>query len=155
MARRTTSAQTQSTLAVVTSTQQEKKRTSRRSAGEGMISIACALPFALKFDDVDDGKGGLKTVIFPGVNDDLRGKKHGILLGSGNSVLVNIPKSDWDSIVAKHGKEKVFNTYPPKLWPFNSEADYRAASDEVAEMRTGVEPVSPQSQGVEAADKNA
>lgn len=141
-------------LNVVTSTQEEKKRSSRRSSANNVVYIACALPISLKFDDVDDGHGGFKSVIFPSVNDHLRGKRHGILLDAGNSVLVSIAKEDWECIKRKHGTERIFISQPPKLWEFKSEADYRAAKDETAEMKTGLEPVTPESAGVKSASES-
>ena len=38
---------------------------------------------------------------------------------------------------------------PPLLWEMRSEKDFKARRDEIAEMKTGVEPVDPKSVGVE------
>lgn len=138
-------------LPIVTDTTEEIQNPA--STGSEMVYIACGMPLGIKFDDVDNGNGGFKTVAFPGVNHALRGKSKGILLGAGNAVCVAVSKRDWEDIKRKHGKERAFTGMPPLLMEMKSEKEFKARRDEIAEMRTGVEPVNPESQGVEAAGK--
>lgn len=121
------------------------------SVSNDMICIACGMPLGIKFDDVANGHGGFKTIKFPGVNHALRGKSKGILLPAGNAVLVRIARADWEDIKRKHGRERAFTAFPPLLWEMKDEAEFKARRDEIAEMRTGVEPVDPTKYGVEEA----
>ena len=70
-------------LAVVASNIEEEKKST--NVGGDTVTVACHLPFGLKFDDVPDGDG-TKTIIFPGINEHARGAEAGILLGVGKSV---------------------------------------------------------------------
>lgn len=140
--------QTKDELKVITSTAEEKVKTV--SKGNKMVYIACGLQLGVKFDDVDDGHGGFKTITFPGINSSLRGvKKLGILLGSGNAVLTSIGEDDWECIKRKHGKERMFTCMPPLLMEVKSQAEFHDREDEIAEMKTGLEPVNPADVGVE------
>lgn len=135
---------------IVTSTiEEERKNKVKQAKSDDVVYVACSLPFGIKFTDVDAGGGRFKTVKFPGVNHELRGKPNGILVGAGNAVLVAVDRQDWENIKLKHGKERIFTALPPKLWEFKSESDFRAARSEVAEMSTGVEPIDPKSAKVE------
>ena len=60
-----------------------------------------------------------------------------------------VARKDWEDIKRKHGKERAFTAMPPLLWEMRSEKDFKARRDEIAEMKTGVEPVDPKSVGVE------
>ena len=55
----------------------QKKSTAKT---QSTVIIACTLAHGLKFDDVPNGNGGTKTIVFPGVNDSLRGKRHRLQL---------------------------------------------------------------------------
>lgn len=147
MARKTI--KTSKTLSIVADTAEKEVEKASGASGEDIIYIACGMPLGIIFDDVDNGNGGTKTVEFPGVNHALRGKKKGILLGPGNAVLVSVARKDWEDIKRKHGKERAFTAMPPLLWEMKSEKDFKARRDEIAEMKTGVEPVDPKSVGVE------
>lgn len=144
-------------LKVLESTADEPVKKARGSSGGDMVYIACGMPLGIKFDDVDNGNGGYKTVEFPGINHSLRGKaKAGVLLGSGNAVCVAIARKDWECIKRKHGRERAFTALPPLLMEMKSESEFRARRDEIAEMKTGVDPISNdqmEKMGVEKANK--
>lgn len=148
MARKTTKTAT-NTLGIVADTSEQEVAKASGASGDDVIYIACGMPLGIIFDDVDNGNGGTKTVEFPGVNHALRGKTKGVLLGRGNAVLVSVARRDWEDIKRKHGKERAFTAMPPLLWEMKSEKDFKARRDEIADMRTGVEPVDPKSVGVE------
>lgn len=147
MARKKTNSAT-----IITDTTEEPVKKVSNGSGE-LVYIACGMQLGIRFDDVDNGNGGVKTVTFPGVNHLLRGKSKGVLLGPGNAVLTAIPRADWEDIVRKHGRESYFTCLPPLLWEMKSEKEFKARRDEIAEMRTGTEPVVPEEQGVERASK--
>lgn len=116
------------------------------------ISIAVSLPHGIKFDDVPNGAGGTKTVVFPGVNDALRGKKSGVLALPGNAVCVQILKRDWEAIKAMHGREIAFvgrNGRMPCIYPVGDVKGFKSARSEIEEMRHGLEPIEPVQAGVE------
>lgn len=133
-----------------------EREDAEKETGEEMIAIACALPFGLKFTDVPTGKGSTKTVTFPGLNSALKGKKGGILALPGNALCVTILKRDWDAIVKMHGKEIAFtgrNGRMPCLYPVGDKKGFKSAASEIAEMRTGLEPVDPNAAGVQESKK--
>lgn len=139
---------------IITDTaEQEEKRAkgSAAASGSDLVYIACGMPLGIKFDDVDNGSGGVKTVSFPGINHALRGKKTGILLGDGNAVLTTISRADWESIKRKHGRERAFTSQPPLLMEMKSKQEFNARRDEVEEMKTGVAPIDPDTVGVQKA----
>lgn len=121
------------------------------------VTVACHLAHPLKFDDVPNGIGGTKTIIFPGINDSLVGRKSGILIGAGKAVAVTIAKKDWQAIKAMHGKEAVFvgvNGFPPCLIEMKDAAEFKARKNEiVSEMRHGLEAKTAESVGVKEATK--
>lgn len=121
------------------------------SEKEETIAIACNLPFGLKFTDVPCGNGATKTVIFPGINSALKGKKSGILALPGNAICVTLLKKDWDAIVKMHGKEIAFigrNGRMPCIYPVGDKKGFKAAASEIAEMKNGLEPIDPKAEGV-------
>lgn len=136
-------------LGIIADTAEQEATQVSGASGDEVVYIACGMPLGIKFDDVSNGYGGTKVVKFPGVNHALKGKKKGVLLGAGNAVLVGIARKDWEDILRKHGRERAFTAMPPLLWEMKSEKDFKARRDEIAEMRTGVEPVKPESVGVE------
>lgn len=112
------------------------------------IAIACSLPFGLKFTDIPNGKGGTKTIILPGVNHALKGKASGILALPGNAVCVTLLKSDWEALVKIHGKEDAFigrNGRIPCIYPVGNRKGFKSARSEIAEMKHGLEPITPKS----------
>lgn len=132
---------------ILADTAEQEVAKAKGSTGSDVVYIACGMPLGLKFDDVDNGHGGNKVVTFPGVNHALRGKAKGILLGEGNAVLVTVSRADWEDIKRKHGKERAFVAYPPLLWEMASEKEFKARRDEIADMKTGVAPVDPDTVG--------
>lgn len=122
------------------------------NSGSGdYIFIACHLNGGVKFDGVPDSAGGTKTVVFPGVNDALRGKRTGILLGKGNSVAVKILRTEWQWIKDHYGDSGLFkwnNGVPPCLIECNSLDEFNS-KEEVKGQTHGYEPADPT--GVEAA----
>lgn len=149
MARKTTTKTATNTLGIVADTSEQEVEKASGASGDDVIYIACGMPLGIIFDDVDNENGGTKTVEFPGVNHALRGKTKGVLLGRGNAVLVSVARKDWEDIKCKHGKERAFTAMPPLLWEMKSEKEFKARRDEIADMKTGVEPVDPKSVGVE------
>ena len=107
----------------------------------------------IKFDDVDNGNGGTKTVEFSGINYALRGKAEGILNSTGNAVLSKVAKADWEDILRKHGRERVFTSVPALLFEVaGGQAELDVREDEVKEIQNGLSPVDPKKvAGVEKA----
>lgn len=133
---------------IVASTMEEAPKV---ESGVETIAIACSLPFGLRFTDIPNEKGGTKTIVLPGVNQALKGKKTGVLALPGNAVCVTQPKADWDALVRIHGKEIAFtgrNGGMPCIYPVTDVQGFRAAESEIKEMRNGLEPVNPASMGV-------
>lgn len=143
------SKQSKATLGIIADTSEKEAEKVSAASGDEVVYVACGMPLGIKFDDVDNGNGGTKVVKFPGVNHTLRGAKKGVLLGAGNAVLVSLSRKDWEDIKRKHGKERAFTALPPLLWEMKNEKDFKARRDEIADMKTGVEPIDPASVGVE------
>lgn len=144
--------QTTQTTPVITDTTEEPVKRARGSSGGETVYIACGLQLGITFDDVDNGTGGTKTITLPGINQGLAGKSKGILLGEGNAVLTSMSREDWECIKRKHGKSKLFTSFPPLLMEVKSQQEFRARRDEIGEMRTGLSPVDPESvPGIEPA----
>lgn len=143
------SKQSKATLGIIADTSEKEAEKVSAASGDEVVYVACGMPLGIKFDDVDNGIGGTKVVKFPGVNHALRGAKKGVLLGAGNAVLVSLSRKDWEDIKRKHGKERAFTALPPLLWEMKNEKDFKARRDEIADMKTGVEPIDPASVGVE------
>lgn len=133
-------------LAVVATNIDDKKK-SEKVNGD-YVTIACHLPYGLKFDDVPDGDG-TKTIIFPGINEHARGADAGILLGVGKSVAVTLKRCDWEAIIRMHGKERAFNAYngnPPCIMPIKDISAMQG--DEVCAQKHGLEPIDPKAVNV-------
>ena len=74
----------------------------------------------------------------------------------GNALCVQLPKSDWENLIAAHGKEIAFtgrNGSMPCIYPVNDVKGFKAAASEIAEMRTGLEAADPTKMGVEVTAK--
>lgn len=74
---RTRKASALGTTGIIADTAEQEAKKVSDIAGDEIIYIACGMPLGLKFDDVDNGNGGAKTVVFPGVNHALRGAGQG------------------------------------------------------------------------------
>ena len=154
--RKTTKAPVKKTeeLAVVASNLEEEKQTLPESSET--VCIACALPLGLKFDDVPNGHGGTKEIVFPGLNQALRGGRGGILVGAGHAVAVTIARKDWEAIKRMHGREDAFvgvNGNLPCLIEMDSIAEFNSRKTEIiTEMKTGLEAADPKDVGVTKSD---
>lgn len=138
--------------AVVGSTFEETEKTKSAAKTEETVTLAVSLPHGLKFDDVPCGDGGTKTIVFPGLNDSLRFKTEGILLGKGNAVAFRIDKTDWENILRMHGKEAAFvgvNGGLPCIVAMKDENEFKARTDELKEIDHGVNPIDPSRVGVQ------
>lgn len=144
---------TAKTATIIADTSKESVKNVSNTSNSKLVYIACGMPLGIKFDDVSNGNGGVKTVILPGINQSLAGQATGVLNASGNAVLVSIDADDWEDIKRKHGKERCFTSIPPLLLEVKNEAEFNARkSEDIAEMQTGVDPVNPEEAGV-AVDK--
>lgn len=137
-------------LNVIDSTADELEKKAKGSGkSSNRVYVACGLMLGIKFNDVDNGNGGLKTVVFPGINSHLRGKESGILTGDGNAVLVSLDREDWECIKRKHGKERIFTAVPPLLMEVKNRDEFNERKDEIKEMATGTAPVDPKNEKVQ------
>ena len=138
---------------IVGDTVTEKAKAASVSKTSPYTFVACGLMNGIKFDDVDNGNGGTKTVEFSGINYALRGKAEGILNSTGNAVLSKVAKADWEDILRKHGRERVFTSVPALLFEVaGGQAELDAREDEVSEIQNGLSPVDPKKvAGVEKA----
>ncbi len=113
------------------------------SSGEENILIACHLAHGIAFDDVPDGKGGTKTIVFPSINQ--AAGNGGILVGTGKAVAIQISKRDWENIKRMHGREIAFtgrNGGAPCIVPMKDQNEFRARQNEIiSEMQSGLEPL--------------
>lgn len=115
------------------------------------IAIAVSLPYDLRFDDIPVKGGGTKSITLPGINSAQRGSRNPVLALAGNALCVMLPKEDWEALLATHGKEIVFtgrNGSIPCVYPVGDKAGFIAAESEIKEMKTGLEPITPESVGV-------
>ena len=111
-----------------------------------MISIAVSLPYDLRFDDIPQDGGGTKSITLPSINSNLRGSRTPILALAGNALCVNMPKKDWEALLAIHGREPVFtgvNGRMPCVYPVGDKAGFLSAESEIKSMRSGLEPIEP------------
>lgn len=135
---------------IVASTTQEEAKA--EDAGSETIAIAVCLPHSVKFDDIPNGNGGYKSITLPGINSNLRGVKNAVLALPGNALCVQLPKSDWEALIAVHGRETAFvgrDGRIPCIYPVGDKEGFKDARSEIAEMRNGLEPVVPKEVGVE------
>ena len=129
---------------IVSDTVTEKAKAASVSKTSPYTFVACGLMNGIKFDDVDNGNGGTKTVEFSGINHALRGKAEGILNSTGNAVLSKVAKADWEDILRKHGRERVFTAVPALLFEVpGGQTELDAREDEVSEIQNGLSPIEP------------
>jgi hypothetical protein len=122
--------------------------------GADVIYLRVSLRSPVRFDDIPDGKGGTKSVVLPGLDEDLRGKRDGILAPDGNAIFYQLPRKDWENLLAMYGDSRMFHSYkgfPACVAEVGSISDARkgAYDDEISETRTGYAPVDPKAENVE------
>ncbi|MDY3115977.1 MAG: hypothetical protein SOR95_08390 [Sutterella sp.] len=122
-----------------------------------MTYLAVSLPFDVEFTDIPNGNGGTKTIVLPGINSALRGKKTGVLALPGNAIGVSISKKDWEALKAVHGRELAFvgrNGLPPCITEVGDKAGFRSAQNEIIkDVSTGLEPIDPKALDVKEANE--
>lgn len=137
-------------VAVVGSTFTEEKAVEANSSD--LIAIAVSLPYDLRFDDIPVKSGGTKSITLPNINSNQRGNRTPMLALAGNALCVMMPKEDWEALKAVHGREAVFtgvNGGMPCVYPVGDKAGFLAAESEIKEMRSGLDPVTPEDVNVE------
>lgn len=108
------------------------------------VVIACHLQTAIRFDNIPCN-GGVKSIVLPGINDNLRGQTSGILLGVGHSVAVTLDAEDWEHLKRLYGNMTLFksqNGLPPCIMEMKGGKDEFENSDEVKAQLNGCEPLS-------------
>lgn len=120
--------------------------------GSNVVTLAVSLRGGHRFTDVPNGQGGTKTVYLAGLDDALRGKPTGVLAPDGNCVFQTIDRTDWENILAMHGRERMFtgwNGSSPCVFEISGGVKNKAAyKDEIENTATGLAPLDP------TADKN-
>lgn len=119
-------------------------------AGDGRVAIACCLTHGLKFSDVPCGNG-TKTIVFPGINSNLRGETSGVLALPGNALCVYLDKKDWEAIKRMHGQEQAFtgvNGGMPCIYELKGTFKEEVRDGVIAEMKTGLEGADPEKMNV-------
>ena len=122
-------------------------------SGADVVTLRVSLRSPVRFDDIPDGDKK-KTITLPGLDEDLRGKRQGILAPDGNAIFFQLPRKDWENLLKMYGDQRMFksyNGYPAAVAEINSLADAKkgAYKDEIEATKTGFEPVDPSSQNVE------
>ena len=138
----TQATQTVEVAQVVESTIKDPKMKGEESSAT--VAIAVCLIHGIEFDDIPDGKGGYKSIVFPGINSHLKGLKEGILTSGGDALCINIPKSDWEHIKRLYGSMGQFKSYnglPPCIMELNGGKDEFDHSDKVKAQENGDEPL--------------
>ena len=109
------------------------------------VIIAVALRHGHKFSDIPDGNGGVKEIYFVGLDDELRGKREGILSPDGRAKYQRLSRDDWDNILKIHGKEqmfKPFNGSPACVFEIvGGMAEAHNYESEIKNIKTGLAPV--------------
>lgn len=127
-------------------------------SGANVVTLRVSLRHPHKFDDLPDGRGGVKEVVLPGLDDHLRGKSSGILTAEGNAVFFQLPREDWECIKKKHGQEQMFLPWrgnPPLVAEIESvsAAKSGAYKDDIEATDTGLAPQDPAKLNVTEAPK--
>ena len=128
-------------------------------SGANVVTLRVSLRHPHKFDDLPDGKGGVKTVVLPGLDDGLRGQPSGILTADGNAVFFQLPREDWETIKKMHGQEQMFLPWhgnPPLVAEIESvnAAKSGAYKDDIEATDTGLAPQDPAKLNVTEAPKS-
>ena len=109
------------------------------------VIIAVALRHGHKFSDIPDGNGGVKEIYLVGLDDELRGKREGILSPDGRAKYQRLSRSDWENILKIHGKEqmfKPFNGFPACVFEIKGGmAETHNYESEIKNIKTGLAPV--------------
>ena len=109
------------------------------------VIIAVALRHGHKFSDIPDGNGGVKEIYLVGLDDELRGKREGILSPDGRAKYQRLSRDDWDNILKIHGKEqmfKPFNGSPACVFEIvGGMAEAHNYESEIKNIKTGLAPV--------------
>ena len=109
------------------------------------VIIAVALRHGHKFSDIPDGNGGVKEIYLVGLDDELRGKREGILSPDGRAKYQRLSRTDWENILKIHGKEqmfKPFNGFPPCVFEIEGGmAEAHNYESEIKNIKTGLAPV--------------
>ena len=109
------------------------------------VIIAVALRHGHKFSDIPDGNGGVKEIHLVGLDDELRGKREGILSPDGRAKYQRLNRADWENILKIHGKEqmfKPFNGFPPCVFEIEGGmAEAHNYESEIKNIKTGLAPV--------------
>lgn len=126
--------------------------------GAGVATLRVSLRHPHKFDDLPDGQGGVKTVILPGLDDNLRGKPSGILTAEGNAIFFQLPREDWETIKKMHGQEQMFLPWhgnPPLVAEIESVSAAKSGAyrDDIEATQTGLGPQDPAKVNVTEAPK--
>lgn len=135
---------------VGTTTEQEAEKSLH---GSDVVVLRVSLRSPHRFDDVPNGSGGTKVVVLPGLDETLRGQRQGLLTPEGNAVFFQLPRADWEAILAMHGQERMFKSYqgfPACVAEIESvvAAKKGAVKDEIEATRTGFAPIDPKAEGV-------
>lgn len=132
------------TLQVIAKTEREGSKSDLSAGASNTVKLACHLMTAVKFDNIPDGNGSTKTIVIPGINDNLRGQTGGILLGQGNSIAVTLSAADWENMKRLYGNMSLFKSYnglPPCIMELKGGKDEFENSDEVKAQVAGTEPL--------------
>ena len=131
------------TLQVIAKTEREGSKSDLSAGASNTVKLACHLMTAVKFDNIPDGNGSTKTIVIPGLNDNLRVQTGGILLGQGNSIAVTLSAADWENMKRLYGNMSFFksqNGLPPCIMEINSTDEFEH-SDKVKAQVAGTEPL--------------
>lgn len=132
------------TVQVIAKTEREGSQSDLSSGASNKVTLSCHLMTAVKFDNIPDGNGSTKTIVIPGINDNLRGNTAGgILLGKGNSIAVTLSASDWENMKRLYGNMSLFkpqNGLPPCIMEISGKDEFEN-SDEVKAQIAGTEPL--------------
>ena len=80
-----------------------------------------------------------------GLDDELRGKREGVLSPDGRAKYQRLSRADWDNILKIHGNEqmfKPFNGFPPCVFEIEGGmAEAHNYESEIKNIKTGLAPV--------------